>query len=421
MSNVTSHNQEPAGFAELLRSPLMLAFGALSLAFAPVLYAYLTQLWTREYYQFFPVAFASTLFLASLRTSQEPDFSGNMLRQSVRVSAILIAVASTIFGCLRSSPWLCYIGYSLLFTLLLDLWKEQDTRRRLLYLALPILMTVRPPLNLDERAVQRLQLITSRIASDFLNVMKIDHIREGNIIQPMTGVPLMVAEACSGVQSLFTVMFIAAAIGVYRQYSIVRTALLMGTAIFWALLMNVGRVLAIAVAQVRFNVDLTTGWKHDAVGYVAMGLAIPFLLSTDRFIQFIFGGIPDDPRKYDRINVFVLAWNWLFVVPEESPEAKKVASSKEATWSALTSGQRGMAIVVAAAVLLTAAPAWVLPGFFRSLPVPPPAIPAVPTPPEAVETPTVGAASDNAADDQSEQRITVELSPDAATTLWVTV
>jgi len=216
-------------------------------------------------------------------------------------------------------------------------------------------------------------------------------------------------------------MFIAAAIGVYRQYSIVRTALLMGTAIFWALLMNVGRVLAIAVAQVRFNVDLTTGWKHDAVGYVAMGLAIPFLLSTDRFIQFIFGGIPDDPRKYDRINVFVLAWNWLFVVPEESPEAKKIASSKEATWSALTSGQRSMAIVVAAAVLLTAAPAWVLPGFFRSLPVPPPAIPAVPTPPEAVETPTVGAASDNAADDQSEQRITVELSPDAATTLWVTV
>ena len=97
MSNVTSHNQEPAGFAELLRSPLMLAFGALCIAFAPVLYAYLTQLWTREYYQFFPVAFASTLFLASLRTSQEPDFSGNMLRQSVRVSAILIAVASTIF------------------------------------------------------------------------------------------------------------------------------------------------------------------------------------------------------------------------------------------------------------------------------------------------------------------------------------
>ena len=397
MSTTSAKSQEPAGIADLLRSPLMLSFMALSLAFAPVLYAYLTQLWTREYYQFFPVAFATTLFLASIRTKQEADFSGNALRQSIRVTALLLAVSCTTIGCLRSSPWLCYIGYCTLFTLLLDLWKEQDTRRRLLYLALPILMTVRPPLNLDERAVQRLQLVTSRIASDFLNVMKIDHIREGNIIQPMSGVPLMVAEACSGVQSLFTVMFIAAAIGASRQYSIVRTLLLMSTAVFWALLMNVGRVLAIAVAQVRFNQDLTTGWQHDAVGYAAMGLAIPFLLSTDRFIQFIFGGIPDDPRKYDRINVFVLAWNWLFTIPDDSIEPMKNAASGDAVWSAITSGQRKTALSVAVAVLLTALPAWVLPGFFRSLPTPVPASPATKAPLEATEPPATGASTGKSA------------------------
>jgi len=173
--------------------------------------------------------------------------------------------------------------------------------------------------------------------------------------------------------------------------------LLMSTAVFWALLMNVGRVLAIAVAQVRFNQDLTTGWQHDAVGYAAMGLAIPFLLSTDRFIQFIFGGIPDDPRKYDRINVFVLAWNWLFTIPDDSIEPMKNAASGDAVWSAITSGQRKTALSVAVAVLLTALPAWVLPGFFRSLPTPVPASPATKAPLEATEPPATGASTGKSA------------------------
>jgi exosortase len=382
MSHGSSQQQENSGFADSLKSPLMISSGVLALTFAPVLYAYLTQLWSREYYQFFPFAFAATLFFAATRTSQQPELSGNWLRQLFRVLLVAAAALTTAAGCLRSSPWLCYIGFALLFTCLLDLFRETDSRRRLLYLVLPVLMTVRPPLNLDEQVIQRLQLVTSRIASDFLNVLHIDHIREGNVIQPMVGVPLMVAEACSGVQSLFTVMFIAAFVGVSKQYSIVRSLLLMSAAVFWALLMNVGRVLTIAVAQVKFSLDLTTGWKHDAVGYTAMLLAIPFLLSTDRLIQFVFGGIPDDPRKYDRINVFVLAWNWLFTVPVETSAAKKAAADSELPWSGLTKSRKALVLAMAVAALLTALPAWVLPGFLRALPAanPAPAAPAEPPP-----------------------------------------
>ncbi|MFM7834752.1 MAG: exosortase/archaeosortase family protein, partial [Planctomycetaceae bacterium] len=172
--------------------------------------------------------------------------------------------------------------------LLLDHWQEEGTGRRLFYLLLPLLLTVRPPLDGDNVAIQKLQLLTSKIASNFLNALEIDHILSGNIIQPMKGPALLVAEACSGVQSLFTVMFIAAFIGASKQYSVVRSLLLISTGVFWALLMNVCRVLAIAIGQVRFDLDLTVGWRHDAVGYAAMLLAIPFMLSTDRFVQFLF-------------------------------------------------------------------------------------------------------------------------------------
>ncbi|MEZ6033110.1 MAG: archaeosortase/exosortase family protein [Planctomycetaceae bacterium] len=84
------------------------------------------------------------------------------------------------------------------------------------------------PLNLDETAVQELQGVTSKIASAFLSMIHVDHLLAGNIIQPLIGGELLVDEACSGVQSLYTLMFIAAFMGVYR-YTLLRTSVLVGS------------------------------------------------------------------------------------------------------------------------------------------------------------------------------------------------
>jgi len=249
---------------------------------------------------------------------------------------------------------------------------------------LPMLLIIRPPLSYDEIAIQKLQLLTTRISSDFLNTLHYEHIRQGNIIQPEVGSALLVAEACSGVQSLFTLMFIASFIGIARQYPIVRSLLLIGTAVFWALLMNVFRVLAIAIAQIQFQMDLTTGWKHDVVGYAAMLLAIPFLLSTDKLILFVFDTVADDPRKHQKINVLVLAWNWLFgarvssAVPTSSAVTSSRRSSRrtgaqpggaeeelESDWKKLPVKVRWALIAAVMLVAFTVMPTWILPGFLR--------------------------------------------------------
>jgi exosortase/archaeosortase family protein len=207
----------------------------------------------------------------------------------------------------------------------------------------------------------KLQALTSSIASQFLNTLKMDHILDGNTLIPMEGPALGVAEACSGVQSLFTLMFIASVIGVYHRYPMLRILLLTGSAVFWALLMNVTRVLSIAVAQIKFQTDLTTGWQHDAVGYAAMLLAIPFLLSTDRLLQFFFGPSPDDPRKHAQINVLVLGWNWLLATSSDvldTPAEIAERLRRLPEWSALQSGRRRILASLAALVLLAALPSW---------------------------------------------------------------
>lgn len=370
MNTSSSQRKESATAAEILRSPFFLATLLLSVAYAPVLLVYLKQLWSREYYQFFPFSFVTVLWFAATRAAREPDFSGATPRQAGRWAVLVTAVMLTVIGVIQGSPWLCYAGYVLHLAMLLELWQEEGSVRRLGYIVLPVLLTVRPPLNLDETAIQKLQMITSQFASKFLNALGIDHILSGNIIQPMRGPALLVEEACSGVQSLFTVMFIASFIGVARQYSVVRSLILISTGVFWALLMNICRVLAIAIAQTQFAVDLTSGWKHDAVGYAALLLAIPLLMSTDRFIGFLFGGIPDDSRMNPKLNVFVTVWNFLFTPPSKTMRRSGGSGQQteaEAVWSMLPKTRRLQLIVAAVLVVLSALPTWVMPGFFDSL------------------------------------------------------
>ena len=368
MNSVSSETQDPGLPAGLLKSPLFLAFTLLSVCFFPVLREYLSQLWGREYYQFFPFALATTFWFAISRATRMPDLPASPLHQSCRAAVFLCGSVLTLWASLRHSPLVGFLGFVLYIGLLLDQWKEQAVARRLFYTLLPTLLVIRPPFNFDETAIQYLQQLTSSFASDFLNALRIDHILIGNVIQPMTGPALLVEEACSGVQSLFTVMFIAAFIGVSREYSVVRTLLLISSAVFWALLMNIGRVMAIAIAQTQLSLDLTAGWRHDAVGYAAMLLAIPLLLSTDRFIQFLFGGIPDDPRIYERINPFVSSWNLLFTAPSRARKKSESLPRTEANlgaWAALPTKHKAIILTSIVIAALCVLPAWILPGFLR--------------------------------------------------------
>ena len=359
-------------------TPLCCGLAVLCALFLPVIFPYLRQLWSREYYQFFPFAIASTLWFAVSRAAPTPNFVASGFRLYLRAVAFAGAELALVCGVWFGSPWVCFISFVVFFGLILDLCVEAETGRSLLYLLLPVLLIIRPPLSYDEIAIQKLQGLTTRISSDFLNTLHYEHIRQGNIIQPETGSALLVAEACSGVQSLFTLMFIASFIGIARQYPVVRSLLLVGTGVFWALLMNVCRVLAIAIGQIQFQVDLTTGWKHDVVGYMAMLLAIPFLLSTDKLILFVFDTVADDPRKHQKINVLVLAWNWLFGARANSVVTSSRRSSRrteaqavgavgewEADWKKLPAQVRWTVIAAVTLVAFTVIPTWILPGFLR--------------------------------------------------------
>lgn len=334
--------------------PLVIA--AVAVLLSPGLMEYFSQLWSKEYYQFFPFLLASVIWFSGQRAAANPNLTEAASYQWWFRGALFLAAETALllsFMGSNRSPLLFFVAFVAIVFCVSDFWPHRSGLASSLVCVLPLTIIIRPPFDGDQQLIQALQIRTTTAVSLLLDSLQIAHIRVGNVLEMSSGTKLGVAEACSGVQSFYAMLFIAAFIGLSRNYRLIYVVLLMSVGTFWAFAMNVCRVLVVALADVLAGVDLVTGWQHELVGYVTMLLAIPMLLSTDRLLEFIFSGVPDDPAQYRQVNIFVLAWNHLFgsrrLDAESSAQMTPPAFSEQ--WKSLGVGWRSM--YVAAALVIT--------------------------------------------------------------------
>lgn len=322
-------------------------------AYLPICIEYYSQLWGKDYYRFFPVAILAVVVLAVMRTDlklKARQRTGNALRVAAAVAAVVFLYLSGATG----SPWIGMISFTLAVGILLDLLQDKESPGSLLPLLLPFLITVRPPMNIDVRGVQFLQTLTSEMSSRVLRALQMDHILSGNVIQPFKGTSLFVEEACSGVHSLFTLMFVAAFLGAFRRYTLIRSLGLLAGAVFLALLMNCFRVTTVAVGQISMNLNLAEGIAHEIIGYLALTMGIVLLLSMDRLLFFVLGPLPDGVIKYKSINYLVRYWNRM-LSPTSLPAVRRDRRSGEGL-PLLTS--RWNQLIASAVLLVIATPTY---------------------------------------------------------------
>ena len=190
---------------------------------------------------------------------------------------------------------------------------DVEIKSSLGYLIILPLITFRPPWNYDLTAIQWLQRVTTSIASQLLNFFGYLHLRTGNVLE-FPGKRFMVEEACSGVQSLFTLLFLATLIicGYRRRW--LHGLIVMATAAGLAGVMNVLRVCAVAIAWDAAQIDLSSGWQHDMLGYVALIIAGLLVLSSDACCAFFLSSVPDLAAggvAAEFRNPLVGFWNWM--------------------------------------------------------------------------------------------------------------
>ena len=298
----------------------------IALLHVPMVVIQYVRLWSYEHYQFFPFALGAFAWLVATRRIKSA-FAWPLHSTALLVLDLLFLGA----GYFLNSPWLVCIGAIFLCFSVCFALRDSEVDSSLAYLGLLPLITIRLPLAMDTQVIQWLQKATTHVASDFLNHFGYLHLREGNVLE-FPAKRFLVEEACSGVQSLFTLLFLAALIACGHRRRWLHTILVLISAFCFAGLMNVIRVASVSMAWFSLEVDLTTGWQHDAIGYAALIVAAMLVFSADAFLSLIFAPVPDIPgggvSSMIR-NPVTSIWNWLFLVRVSKPQASSVAPNQE--------------------------------------------------------------------------------------------
>jgi exosortase len=259
----------------------VLAAAALLAAHLPLLAQHTVQLWLRPHYRFFPLVLVGAGVLAWLRLRGQPASPpGRPWLAGLALSAAWLALAtaevlrSSWLGAVAALATLAAVTYAVggvtLCGRLAPSWV-------LLWLAVP------PPLELDRDLILWLQGETTRWSSAVLDLLGVFHLTAGHVVE-IDGRRLFVDQACSGVNSLFSVLACTLFLIFLAGRPPLRAALLLAAAVVWVLLVNVARVAGVALILLRWDVDLSTGWRHDAFGLLLFACAVGLIASTDQLL-----------------------------------------------------------------------------------------------------------------------------------------
>ncbi|MEJ7596235.1 MAG: exosortase/archaeosortase family protein, partial [Planctomycetaceae bacterium] len=266
----------------------------------PLLVEHISDLMLRPHYQFIlflPVGAA--LLVMERRRDQVLARSGTQnieLRQSdihpakLRYSLALVVIALV---ALAAAVWIWSARVAMIsamltaFSLILafggrGLLRIAFPAWLLLWLAMPL------PFNRDYWLIAELRDVTTRWASRVLDQIGVLHLVNGNIIE-LPGQKLFVADACSGIHSLYVLLAFALFIGLYLHRRALHVILLLLSTFGIVLVENVMRITGVA-AGLHAGFDMSSGWKHSTFGGVLFVLSLMLVFTTDQFFAFL---LPD--------------------------------------------------------------------------------------------------------------------------------
>jgi exosortase len=143
--------------------------------------------------------------------------------------------------------------------------------RELVYPLCTLVLMIAPPVMIYDRLTLDLQLLASRLGESSLEALGYSVMREGNILE-LVGTKLSVEEACSGIRSLFSILFMCTLYNFFFVSGARLKAIILVMAIPIAILGNAGRILATGIAS-QYNRDLIQGVSHETFGYISVVVA----------------------------------------------------------------------------------------------------------------------------------------------------
>jgi exosortase len=260
----------------------MAAIGALLLVcYSPMLYR-LAALWIEDdnmsHGLFVPIAAAYIAWTKRDMLSQinpKANYWGLPL--------VLLGFLTLCIGPPSLPTWVFIVRCSFLFSLvgcILFLWGTAVLRA----LAFPLLLLpLMIPFPFYDRVTLPLQFIASMLAENFLTVLGYSVLREGNILHLPTQT-LSVAEACSGLRSIYALTFLTLTYSYFFTPRSRARWILAAAILPVAILVNALRVTLTAIMG-SYNPAWTEGTYHEMLGWTVFVFAFAILLGLNTILK----------------------------------------------------------------------------------------------------------------------------------------
>jgi exosortase len=121
-----------------------------------------------------------------------------------------------------------------------------------------------------------LQLLVAKLSSNFLQLMEIPILREGNILH-LVNTSLEVVEACSGLRSLISLLAIVTAFAYTVSLTNISKCLLILSAIPIAVIVNILRLTSTALLAVYVDPETAHGFLHELSGVLVFILSLTII------------------------------------------------------------------------------------------------------------------------------------------------
>jgi exosortase len=269
---------------------LRIALALIGIGFAPLLYCHIAGMLMRPHYQFIALL-PLALWLLSMTTSEESvGVDGGRPRASSRDVSWSIGLLSTsaiglTLAVWAWSPWIAAVNGmigAVAVVLRVGGWAMLKAYSPILVFCLVLIPL---PFGIDEDLVVGLRSVTTRLSSSVLDQVGILHQAYANVIQ-LPGKALFIADACSGIQSLYVLLAMALFVSVFMRRSVLHSLCLLGSTFALVIIENVARIVSVAWAS-GHSMDWSKGTNHELLGVFLFAASAILVMSTDQLLLFL--------------------------------------------------------------------------------------------------------------------------------------
>ncbi len=248
---------------ERIRTLLLL--GLVLVGYLPLLVWHIGGLLQKPHYQFIvflPIGLWLLLQRDESPEQRAPAQARGWLGTLFAAALLLVAFAGLVFASHVWSPWLGAV--SALVATFACLWWAcgKGNLSRWLPAWVFCWLLIPPPFGMDEDLIVGLRGVTTRMTSAVLDQLGILHLSYANVIE-LPGKSLFIADACSGIHSLYVLMAMALFLGLFNGRSTLHIIALLISTFGIVLFENVARLVAVAWG-LRWRMDLSEGPDHMA-------------------------------------------------------------------------------------------------------------------------------------------------------------